>query len=57
MALLEDLGPYELLEPSETVNYAVLVRPRTTVERSGRRPSRTVLTGQAQRALETLQVA
>ena len=32
MALLEDLGPYELLEPSETVNYAVLVRPRTTVE-------------------------
>lgn len=32
MALLGELGPYELLEASETGNYAVLVRPRTTVE-------------------------
>ena len=39
MALLEDLGPYELLEPSETGNYAALVRPRRTVEQVRRRPS------------------
>jgi FkbM family methyltransferase len=34
MALLEELGPYELLEPSENGNYAVLVRSRTTIEQA-----------------------
>ena len=42
VALLEELGRYELLEPSETRNYAVLVRPRTTVEQA---PSPSVSAG------------